>query len=93
MKLNILKTFLFFVTVGLSSCTQSGNSSAFSSVTDAVKDIISPDSSVNTVEKQVAEIQKKINQDVNYALTQEDIQFLQSQGLVADNSELMAWVK
>ena len=63
------------------------------SIADAVKDIISPDPSVNTAEKQVAEIQKKLNQDEAYALTQEDVQFLQSQGLVSDSSELKAWVK
>lgn len=75
-------------------CTDSGGSSSMvGSIADAVKDIISPDPSVNTAEKQVAEIQKKLNQDEAYALTKEDIQFLQSQGLVSDSSELKAWVK
>lgn len=80
--------------MGMVGCTSSsGSSSLVGSITDAVKDIISPDPSVNTAEKQVSEIQKKLNQDEAYALTQEDVQFLQSQGLMADGSELKAWVK
>lgn len=81
-------------TTGLLGCTNSGSSSSvIGSITDGIKDILNPDPTLKSVEKQVSDIQSKLNQDSAYALTQEDIQFLQSQGLVASDSELKAWVK
>ena len=79
--------------VGCTSSSSSDTSGPLSSIGDAIKDIVNPDPSVSTAEKQIAEIQKKLNQEESYALTQSDIQFLQSQGLVTDGSEIKAWVK
>jgi len=78
--------------VGCSSSSED-TPGIISSISDSIKDIVSPDSSVSTAEKQVVDIQKKMNQDSNYALTSEDVQFLQDQGIAADDSELKAWVK
>ena len=75
-------------------CTSSsGSSSLVGSITDAVKDIINPDPSVNAVEKQVSEIQKELNKDNTYTLTQEDVAFLKTEGLQVNENEIKAWVK
>ncbi|OFZ31883.1 MAG: hypothetical protein A2622_11730 [Bdellovibrionales bacterium RIFCSPHIGHO2_01_FULL_40_29] len=91
------KAIIFFLIVStfLVGCSSSSEDTPgiISSISDSIKDIVSPDSSVSTAEKQVVDIQKKMNQDSNYALTSEDVQFLQDQGIAADDSELKAWVK
>lgn len=76
-------------------CTNSssGSSSLVGSITDAVKDIISPDPSVNAVEKQISVIQKELNKDSSYALTQDDVAFLKTEGLLSQENEIKAWVK
>ncbi len=85
--------FLLFSS-SLTGCTQSGNSpSIVESITDAVKEIISPDSSVSVAEKQVSEIKKELNQKATYALTEDDVAFLKTEGLLSNENELKGWVK
>lgn len=85
---------LILITMGMVGCTNSsGSSSLVGSITDAVKDIINPDPSVNAAEKQVSEIQKELNKDITYALTQEDVVLLKAEGLQVNENEIKAWVK
>lgn len=77
----------------LIGCTKSSSSSLVGNITDAVKDIINPDPSVNAVEKQISEIKKELNKDNSYVLTQEDVAFLKTEGLLSNENEIKAWVK
>lgn len=75
-------------------CTNSGgSSSAIGSIADEINDILNPDPTLKAVEKQVTDIQSKLNQDSAYALTQEDIAFLKTEGLLTNESEIKGWVK
>lgn len=90
------KLTLFLI---LCSCTgKSGDSpSVIGSITDSVKetigDIISPDPSINKAEKQISEIQNDLNKDNTYALTQDDVAMLKSEGLAVNEDEIKSWVK
>lgn len=85
---------MILVCCGLASCTNAGGSSSpVSSIVDAVKNILQPDASLNAVEKQVLEIQSRLNQDQSYALTQDDVSFLKTEGVLNDENEIKAWVK
>lgn len=54
-------------------------------------------SSLKSVKQQVLKIQKELNKDNNYALTQEDLNFLKTQGLlsqkISQKNEIKTWVK
>ncbi|MEK6628642.1 MAG: hypothetical protein AABY53_08445 [Bdellovibrionota bacterium] len=77
-------------------CTSgsSDSPSIIGSISDNIKDIISPeDSSVNKASVQISEIQKELNKDNTYVLTEDDIATLKAENLVVNESELKAWVK
>lgn len=77
----------FFVfTLG---CTAGGGGGGFSSIfTESSKD-----SSTKETQKQIEDIQSKINTDPNYALSTDEAVFLSEQGVIADKSDLNGWVK
>lgn len=79
----------FVILLALSSCTQGGGSS----LADSIKDVLNPDPSLSTAENQINQIQKNINQDATYALTNDDVAELKSEGLLQDESEIKAWLK
>lgn len=95
MKHNIFNPFcLILVTTIFVGCTGSGGSSSLiGKITDGINDVLNPDPSVKAVEKQISEIQNTLNQDSAYALTQEDIAFLKSEGLLTNENEIKGWVK
>ena len=96
MKHNILKFVggLILISCSFVGCTNSsGSSSLVDSVTDVVKDIINPDPSLKTVEKQISEIKNELNKDAVYALTVEDVDFLKTEGHLSSENEIKAWVK
>lgn len=89
----IIFFLIYFTSISiLTSCTQS-DGSAPSKISDSINDVLNPDSTLTDAKNQIAEVQKKLNQDSTYALTQEDYQLLQNEGLVENNSDLKAWVK
>lgn len=96
MKHDISKSVLYSIlaVTCLVGCTNSGSSTSLAgNITDTVKDILNPDSSAGVAEKQVFEIQKDLNKDNTYALTQEDVAFLKAEGLQVNENEIKAWVK
>lgn len=96
MKHNISKFVggLILISCSFVGCTNSsGSSPLVDSITDVVKDIINSDPSVNTAQKKVSEIQKNLNKDNAYILTQEDVDLLKAEGLLSSENEIKAWVK
>ena len=63
------------------------------SISGAINNIIGSDSSTNSAEKEVANIQNALNKDSSYALNSDDIDLLKTQGLISDDSEIKSWVK
>lgn len=76
-------------------CPGSGDDSKTSSgsISGIINNIIGNDSSQNSAEKEVANIQTDLNKDSTYAISSEDIDLLKSQGLVGDDAEIKSWVK
>lgn len=79
----VLCSFVF--TLG---CTAGGGGGVSSIFTESSKD-----SSAKAAEKQIEDIQSKINADPNYALNPDEAVFLTEQGVVGNESELKGWVK
>jgi len=68
-------------------CT-AGSGGASSIFTESSKE-----ASTNEAEKQIEDIQSKINSDPNYVLNSDEAIFLSEQGVIADQTELKGWVK
>lgn len=69
-------------------CTAGGGGGISSIFTESSKDV-----GTKAAEKQIEDIQSKINADSNYALNPDEAVFLSEQGVVANESELKGWVK
>ena len=101
MEHSIIKLALCLILGSLSAicivgCTGDGASnspSVIGRITDAVTDITNPDPSVNQAEKQISEIQNNLNKDNTYALTQDDVAFLKTEGLLNNENEIKGWVR
>lgn len=80
----ILCSFLF-----IQGCTSGSGGSELSSVfPDSSKDVSTKDA-----QKQIEDIQSKINSEPQYSLNSDEAIFLSEQGVVADEAELKGWVK
>lgn len=69
-------------------CTAGGGGSFSSIFEDSSKEPSSKET-----QKQIEDIQSKINEDSNYALNSDEAVFLSEQGVLADETELKGWVK
>ena len=96
MKLNTF-TLVMCLLLTITGCTKPTTSASLvDSITDTVKDILSPsdsDPARNTAEKQVVVIQESFKQDTTYALSEDDVVFLKTEGLAVNETEIKAWVK
>ncbi len=90
---SIVKSFsILSLLILITGCTS--GSGQQSSVSQIIGNIIGTNPSAPAeAQKQVQEIQSALNTDSQYALTSEDSQLLESQGLVENKDSLKAWVK
>lgn len=90
----LLLTTLFIAFIAVSSLTGCTGGGQESSVSQIIAEIIGTNPSApQETQKQVQEIQKTLNQDPQYALTSDDTQLLESQGLIENNDSIKTWVK
>ena len=83
--------------LGLSSCTGAGGGDA-PSITEPIKEIVgdiigNTPTEVKNAQKQVQDVQQNMNLDANYQLSVDDQDFLLSESLIDDQSEIKSWVK
>lgn len=86
----------FVIVLLLTSCTGGGGSEGVgSSILDPVKEIIGggTPADVKQTQTEVIEIQKTINNDPPYQITADDQDFLMSESIIDDQSEIKSWVK
>lgn len=96
-----MKTIFFqllFVACFLTSCTSGGGGSESSSVLDPVKEIIgdligTTPADVKATELEVVALQKTVSTEPGYQITPDDQDFLMSEALIDEASEIKAWVK
>lgn len=48
---------------------------------------------VNIIKKQISEIQNDLNKNSTYALTEEDVVFLKTEGVLDEENSIKEWVK
>lgn len=101
-RLNLFVLFAFF-TGSILNCTGNKNSTS-EKIPGDISSIVDPNPLIPSVpistvsaspkeaEKLVAEVQQNSNQDPLYALTNDDLNVLSTEGL-AEESELKGWVK
>jgi len=69
-------------------CTAGGGGGVSSIFSESSKE-----PSTKEAQKQIEDIQAKINADPQYVLNSDEAVFLSEQGVVADETELKGWVK
>lgn len=72
-------------TLGCTAASSGGSS------TSLIENPKGPDA--NEAQKQINEVQSKINSDSRYVLNSDEAVFLSEQGVVTDEAELKGWVK
>lgn len=75
----------FIFTLG---CTAGGGGGVSSIFTESSKE-----PSTKEVQKQIEDIQSKVNSEPQYVLNSDEAVFLSEQGVVADETDLKGWVK
>lgn len=80
------------LTAYFSGCTSKNDSITQSSV-KVIIDGASPDRSLIEANKEVVLLKDRLNSDLNYQLTSDDLKLLNSEKILVTDSDLKMWVK
>ena len=81
--------------LAVASCTPGGReeSKPFLSMPGFISDIVSPEPTGKIAAEELRKIKEASNKSEVYKLTEADVQFLISEGIVESDSELKGWVE